>query len=73
MPEDVHAVVHPALDHRIVRTTEADGSGVDQRTVVEGAVTASRCPRWTAEGSSERRRSLRRPLKSIRRSIGTNQ
>ncbi|MFP8951685.1 AAA family ATPase [Natrialbaceae archaeon A-arb3/5] len=37
-PEDVHAVVHAVLDHRIVLTTEADVRGVDPRTVVDGAL-----------------------------------
>ncbi|WP_226377509.1 hypothetical protein [Haloterrigena turkmenica] len=43
-PEDIHAVVHPALDHRIVLTTEADVRGVDPRTVVEGAVNSVPMP-----------------------------
>ncbi|ELY53257.1 AAA family ATPase [Natronolimnohabitans innermongolicus] len=37
-PEDVRAVVHPVLDHRLVLTTEADVRGVDPRTVVESAL-----------------------------------
>ncbi|RQG97504.1 AAA family ATPase [Natrarchaeobius oligotrophus] len=37
-PEDVHAVVHPVLDHRIVLTTEADVRGVDRRSVVATAL-----------------------------------
>ncbi|RQG91869.1 AAA family ATPase [Natrarchaeobius chitinivorans] len=37
-PEDVHAVVHPVLDHRIVLTTEADVRGVDPHAIVESAL-----------------------------------
>ncbi|MDF9744859.1 AAA family ATPase [Natrinema salsiterrestre] len=37
-PEDVHAIVHPVLDHRIVLTTEADVRDVDPGSIVEGAL-----------------------------------
>lgn len=37
-PEDVHAVIHPVLDHRIVLTTEADVRGIDPHAVVEEAL-----------------------------------
>ncbi|MEY7849939.1 AAA family ATPase [Natrarchaeobius sp. A-rgal3] len=37
-PEDVHAVVHAVLDHRIVLTTEADVRDVDPYAVVESAL-----------------------------------
>ncbi|RQG89282.1 AAA family ATPase [Natrarchaeobius halalkaliphilus] len=37
-PEDVHAIVHPVLDHRIVLTTESDVRGVDPTAVVETAL-----------------------------------
>ncbi len=37
-PEDVHVVVHPVLDHRIVLTTEADVRDVDPYAVVESAL-----------------------------------
>jgi len=37
-PEDVKAVVHPTLDHRIVLTTEATVRDVEKRTIVEDAV-----------------------------------
>ncbi|WP_254611788.1 hypothetical protein [Haloterrigena gelatinilytica] len=50
MPEDVHAVVHPALAHRIVLTTEADVRGVDPRTVVEGAVNSVPVPSMDRRG-----------------------
>ncbi|ELY48506.1 AAA family ATPase [Natronorubrum bangense] len=43
-PEDVHTVVHPVLDHRIVLTTEAAVRGVDPRTIVEGAVNSVPVP-----------------------------
>ncbi|QSX00161.1 AAA family ATPase [Haloterrigena alkaliphila] len=43
-PEDVHAVVHAVLDHRIVLTTEADVRGVDPRAVVESAVNSVPVP-----------------------------
>ncbi len=37
-PEDVHAVSHPVLDHRIVLTTEAEVRGVDRGAVVGHAL-----------------------------------
>jgi len=37
-PEDVKAVVHPTLDHRIVLTTEATVRDVEKRAIVEDAV-----------------------------------
>ncbi len=37
-PEDVHAVVHPVVDHRLVLTTDAEVRGVDPAAVVEGAL-----------------------------------
>ncbi len=43
-PEDVHAVVHPVLDHRIVLTTEADVRDVDPRLIVEGALNSVPVP-----------------------------
>jgi MoxR-like ATPase len=43
-PEDVHAVVHPVLDHRIVLTTEADVRDVDPRSIVEGALNSVPVP-----------------------------
>jgi MoxR-like ATPase len=43
-PEDVHAVVHPVLDHRIVLTTEADVRDVDPGSIVEGALNSVPVP-----------------------------
>ncbi|USZ71352.1 AAA family ATPase [Natronosalvus halobius] len=43
-PEDVHAVVHPVLDHRLVLTTEADVRGVDRRAVIDGALNGVQVP-----------------------------
>lgn len=43
-PEDVHAIVHPVLDHRIVLTTEADVRDVDPRTIVDGALNSVPVP-----------------------------
>ena len=37
-PEDIHAIVHAILDHRLVLTTEADVRGVEPETVVESAL-----------------------------------
>ncbi|MWV38298.1 AAA family ATPase [Natrialba sp. INN-245] len=43
-PEDVHVVVHPVLDHRIVLTTEADVRDVDPYAVVESALNGVAVP-----------------------------
>ncbi|QLG49482.1 AAA family ATPase [Natrinema halophilum] len=43
-PEDVHAVVHPVLDHRIVLTTEADVRDVDPHSIVDGALNSTPVP-----------------------------
>ncbi|MFC7213595.1 AAA family ATPase [Saliphagus sp. GCM10025334] len=43
-PEDVHAVVHPILDHRLVLTTEADVRGVDRGTVIDSALNGVQVP-----------------------------
>ncbi|UTF54689.1 AAA family ATPase [Natronosalvus rutilus] len=43
-PEDVHAVVHPVLDHRLVLTTEADVRGVDRATVIDSALNSVQVP-----------------------------
>ncbi|MFC7231688.1 AAA family ATPase [Saliphagus sp. GCM10025308] len=43
-PEDVHAVVHPVLDHRLVLTTQADVRGVDRATVIDSALNGVQVP-----------------------------
>ncbi|WP_312911558.1 AAA family ATPase [Natronosalvus caseinilyticus] len=43
-PEDVHAVVHPVLDHRLVLTTEADVRGVDRGAVIDSALNGVQVP-----------------------------
>ncbi|MFP9192260.1 AAA family ATPase [Natronosalvus vescus] len=43
-PEDVHAIVHAVLDHRLVLTTEADVRGVDPETIVDSALNSVPVP-----------------------------
>ncbi len=43
-PEDIHAIVHAILDHRLVLTTEADVRGVEPETVVESALNSVPVP-----------------------------
>ncbi|MCU4751149.1 MoxR family ATPase [Natrialbaceae archaeon A-chndr2] len=48
-PEDIQAIAHPVLDHRLVLTTEADVRGVDSSTVVDSALNSVPVPSMVEE------------------------